>query len=106
MNEWRLDNLVGEIGNTRRVSGPRLVVLIQSDPDVLFDPDEWESEAGMVARGQYFLHWLARRKEKHVVVCSHGCFLMTMFEKVLEAPRDMREWWGNAEYRRVAVLFP
>ncbi len=73
---------------------------------MLFDPRAWESEESMAARGHYFLHWLGKRTERRIAVVTHGSFLMTMFERVLQAPKEMREWMGNAECRAVAVHYP
>ncbi len=79
---------------------------VQSEEDVLYDEGGWESEESMEARGHYFLWWLGQRPERTVAVVTHGSFLMTVFERVLQAPISMRHWWENTECRGLAVHFP
>eukprot|EP01018_Ginkgo_biloba_P002409 Gb_07938 [translate_table: standard] len=49
--------------------------LIETDEDVLWQPEVREKEEEVAARGRDFLNWLWTRQEKEIAIVSHGGFL-------------------------------
>jgi broad specificity phosphatase PhoE len=57
---------------------------IPSNTDVLYDKSNGnEPESNLIKRINKFIRWLGTRREKNIVVITHGNFLYPLFNKVL-----------------------
>ncbi|KAL0553134.1 hypothetical protein IC582_007022 [Cucumis melo] len=54
--------------------------MIEHDNDVMWTPDNRETNDQIVARGLKFLNWLWTRKEKEIAIVTHSAFLFELMK--------------------------
>eukprot|EP00208_Stichococcus_sp_RCC1054_P007692 CAMPEP_0206140788 /NCGR_PEP_ID=MMETSP1473-20131121/10648_1 /ASSEMBLY_ACC=CAM_ASM_001109 /TAXON_ID=1461547 /ORGANISM="Stichococcus sp, Strain RCC1054" /LENGTH=295 /DNA_ID=CAMNT_0053535073 /DNA_START=138 /DNA_END=1025 /DNA_ORIENTATION=+ len=81
---------------------------IKEVDDVLWKPDERETDEQIAERGVQFLEWLSLRPETEIAVVSHSGFLRCMLGKFADVGsdsvrNDLKRYFANCELRTVVV---
>lgn len=79
--------------------------LLTSEQDPLFSETQRESKLQLGERIYQFLEWLSQRPEQHVAVSSHSCWLLTLFNGILECDDSLKTWFQTGEMRSVILEF-
>jgi broad specificity phosphatase PhoE len=61
-----------------------------------------ESKSNVISRCTWFIEWLKNRKEKNIMVITHGNFLLPMFSNVLKNI-DNKSFFSNCEMRKTII---
>lgn len=84
---------------------PRVDFSEISEDDRLWTTER-ETQDQLESRGRDFvLKTLMQRKEKFIVVVSHASFLVTLFNSVLDCPREYQGTFENCELRSMVLDF-
>ena len=59
----------------------------------------FEPKNNIITRCKWFINWLKTRKEKNIMVITHGNFLLPMFENIL-TDSDNKTFFSNCELRK------
>jgi broad specificity phosphatase PhoE len=60
-----------------------------------------EPKKNVINRCEWFINWLKKRKEKNIMVITHGNFLFPMFSDVLvDVDIDKKGFFSNCELRK------
>jgi len=78
---------------------------VKSDGDTLFNQELRETKAEVGERIYDFMMWLSKREETNLVVVSHSCWLLTVFNGVVECDDLLKPWFGTGEMRSVKLVF-
>lgn len=78
---------------------------VESENDKLFSQERRETKEEVAERIYEFMVWLSQRDEKTVGVVSHSCWLLTVFNGVVECDDYLKLWFGTGEMRSVKLLF-
>lgn len=62
-----------------------------------------EPKTNVVQRCEWFINWLKKRKEKNIMIITHGNFLLPMFSSVLTNTED-KSFFSNCEYRKNILM--
>lgn len=77
---------------------------IKSNEDMIYKKfNGQEPKTNLIDRCNWFLKWLKNRKEKNIMVITHGNFLLPMFENILSNITD-KTFFFNCEMRK-SVLY-
>lgn len=78
--------------------------MIQNNQDYLYKKfNGKESKNNIISRCEWFINWLKNRKEKNIMVITHGNFLLPMFENVL-TDVDNKSFFSNCELRKNILI--
>eukprot|EP00250_Pteridium_aquilinum_P002631 c12855_g1_i2 orf=219-1259(+) len=82
---------------------------VEIDEDTLWEADVRETDSDLIERGKRFLEWLARRKEREIVVVSHSGFLshlLSVYGENCSAPvqKELKKAFRNCEMRSIVLV--
>ena len=85
---------------------------IKSNEDVLYDKfGGLEPKTHLIERTNNFVKWLKKRKEKNIIVITHGNFLYPLFNEVLELDKNInykntitKTFFSNCEIRTIGLV--
>jgi broad specificity phosphatase PhoE len=78
---------------------------IKNDYDFLYDKFNGnEPESNVKLRCKWFIDWLKNRKEKNILVITHGNFLFPMFADILSNVGNIN-FFSNCEIRKSNINF-
>lgn len=76
---------------------------IMNDSDCMYMKfNGQESKSNVILRCKYFVKWLKTRKEKNIMVITHGNYLMPMFSDVLKNIVN-KSFFSNCEVRKTII---
>mmetsp|Transcript_33840 Transcript_33840/g.40545 ORF Transcript_33840/g.40545 Transcript_33840/m.40545 type:complete len:266 (-) Transcript_33840:152-949(-) len=78
---------------------------VELEEDTLFDHGRRETKDEVGERIYNFMTWLSNREEKTLAVVSHSCWLLTVFNGVVECDDSLKSWFGTGEMRSVKLVF-
>lgn len=78
---------------------------VELEEDTLFNPSRRETKMETGKRIYEFMLWLSKRKENNLAVVSHSCWLLTLFNGVVECDDWCRLWFATGEMRSVKLVF-
>lgn len=77
---------------------------ISTDKDFMYDKfNGLEPKTNVIQRCEWFINWLKKRKEKNIMIISHGNFLFPMFSNVLTDIED-KSFFSNCELRKNILI--
>lgn len=64
-----------------------------------------EPETNVISRCEWFIKWLKARKEKNILVITHGNFLLPMFSNILNNITNIenKNFFSNCEIRKTII---
>lgn len=76
---------------------------IKSNNDLMYTKFNGnESEENVISRCEWFINWLKNRKEKNIMVITHGNFLFPMFSNILYNVNN-KNFFSNCEIRKTII---
>lgn len=73
---------------------------IKNNHDLMYDKfNGMEPKNNVIQRCKWFINWLKNRKEKNIMIITHGNFLLPMFSDVLTNVED-KSFFLNCELRK------
>lgn len=80
---------------------------IISDHDSMYKKfNGFEPKTNVISRCKWFYNWLKTRKEKNIIVITHGNFLLPMFNDILiymDININDRSFFSNCEIRKILL---
>lgn len=77
---------------------------IQYDEDLTYKKfNGQESKQNVISRCEWFVDWLKNRKEKNIMIITHGNFLFPMFTNVLTDVEN-KNFFSNCEIRKNILI--
>lgn len=78
---------------------------IISDDDTMYKKfNGFEPKTNVISRCKWFYKWLKNRKEKNIIVITHGNFLLPMFNNVLiDIDINNKSFFSNCEIRKTLL---
>jgi broad specificity phosphatase PhoE len=78
--------------------------ILDKDEDLIYKKfNGQEPKTNVIARCEWFVSWLKKRKEKNIMIITHGNFLFPMFLNVL-TDVDNKNFFSNCEIRKNILI--
>jgi len=73
---------------------------IKNNQDLMYDKfNGLEPKTNVIQRCEWFINWLKNRKEKNIIIITHGNFLFPMFLDIL-TDMENKTFFSNCELRK------
>jgi broad specificity phosphatase PhoE len=78
--------------------------IIDKDEDLIYKKfNGQEPKTNVISRCEWFVNWLKKRKEKNIMIITHGNFLLPMFTNILTDVEN-KNFFSNCEIRRNILI--
>jgi broad specificity phosphatase PhoE len=77
---------------------------IKNNQDFMYNKfNGLEPKTNVIQRCEWFINWLKKRKEKNIMIITHGNFLLPMFSNVL-TNMENKSFFSNCELRKNILI--